>query len=106
MWILKGTLIGLWVLGFGTMALLYFAVYSNLPRNSAVGVTVITHYTTQNLLWWTALIVCLVLGCAIARSWSGPPVLWIALLVTGLIPAGFLALFIALVGKLKQASSR
>jgi hypothetical protein len=54
-------------------------------------------------LWWTALGVCLVLGYAIARSWSGPPILWIALLVTGLIPAGFFALFILLLAKLKHA---
>jgi hypothetical protein len=102
--ILKGTLLGLWLLGFGTMALLYFGVYRNLPPNSAVGVSVITAYTTQNPLWWTALVVCLVLGYGITRSWSGPPTLWIALLVTGLIPAGFLALFITLAVTLKHVS--
>ncbi len=86
------------------MALLYFVVYRNLPPNSAVGISVITVYTTQNPLWWTALVVCLVLGFAIARSWSGPLGLWIALLVTGLIPAGLFSLFLVLVYKLKRAS--
>jgi hypothetical protein len=104
MWILKGSLLALWLFGFGTMALLYFAVYRNLPPNSAVSVHVITSYTTLNPLWWAALVVCLVLGFAISRSWSGPLGLWIAPGVTGLIPAGFLALFLALMVKLKQAS--
>ena len=104
MWILKGTLLGLWLFGFGTLARLYFGLFRNLPPNSAVDIRLITSYTTQNPLWWTALGVCLVLGYAIARSWSGPPILWIALLVTGLIPAGCLALFIALLVKVKHAT--
>jgi hypothetical protein len=104
MWILKGTLLALWLFGFGTMAWLYLAVYSHLQPNSAVGVSVFTAYTTQNPLWWAALVVCLVLGLAIARSWSGPVGLWIALLVTGLIPAGCLALFLVIVYKLKHVS--
>jgi hypothetical protein len=73
MWILKGTLLGLWLWGFGTMVRLYFAIYRNLPPNSAVDIRVITGYTIQNPFWWTALVVCLVLGYAIARAWSGPP---------------------------------
>lgn len=104
MWILKGTLLGLWLFGFGTLARLYFGLFRNLPPNSAVDIRLITSYTTQNSLWWTALGVCLALGYAIARPWSGPPILWIALLVTGLIPAGFLALFILLLVKLKHAT--
>jgi hypothetical protein len=36
----------LWLFGFGAMALLYFAVYCHLPPNSAVGVTVLTGYTS------------------------------------------------------------
>lgn len=105
MWILKGTVLGLWLFGFGTIALLYLAVYRGLPPHSAVGVTVITAYTIQNLWWWAALLTCLALGGAVARRWSGPAVLWIALLVTGLIPAGLLTLFIVLAVKVKQASS-
>jgi hypothetical protein len=52
MWILKGTLLGLWLLGFATMAWLYFTVYRNLPLNSGVDITVITGCTIQNPLWW------------------------------------------------------
>jgi hypothetical protein len=106
MWIAKGTLLALWLFGFGTMALLYFSIYRHLPPNAAtaVDVRVFTTLTTQNPLWWTALVVCLVLGFAIVRSWSGPIVLWIALLVTGLIPAGLLTLFIMLIVKGKQFS--
>lgn len=103
MWILKGTLLALWLFGFGTMAWLYFTLYRHMPPNSAVGMTVITALTIQNALWWTALVVSFVIGFAIARSWRGPLGLWIALAVTGLIPAGFLALFVVLVVKLKQA---
>ena len=70
----------------------------------SVDIRVITGYTIQNPFWWTSLVVCLVLGYAIALSWSGPPILWIALLVTGLIPAGFLALFITLAVMLEHVS--
>ncbi len=104
MWIAKGTLLGLWLFGFGTMAWLYFVVYSHLPRNSAVDIRLITAVTIQHPSWWAALAVCLVVGFAIARSWSGPLVLWIALLVTALVPAGCLTLFLVLVYKLKHIS--
>lgn len=104
MGILKSALLGLWLFGFGTMVFLYFAVYRKLPPNSAVSVNLITGLTTQNPIWWAALAVCLGLGYAIVRSWSAPPILWIAVLVTGLVPAGCLELSIVLVVKLKQVS--
>ena len=104
MW-LKGTLLGLWLVGFGTIAWLYFSIFRRLPPGPGeVGVTVFTAYTIDNLYWWTGVVVCLVLGFVIVRSWSVPLGLWIALAVTGLIPAGCLALFFILVYKLKQAS--
>ncbi len=104
MWMAKGTLLALWLFGFGTMAWLYIALYRHLQPNSAVGISVIASLTIHHPFWWTALVVCLVLGYGIARSWSGPLGLWIALLVTGLIPAGCLAFFLVLIVKLKQAS--
>jgi hypothetical protein len=104
MWIAKGTLLALWLFGFGTMAWLYIALYRHLQPNSAVSIGVITSLTIHDPLWWTALVVCLVLGYTIARSWPGPLGVWIALLVTGLIPAGCLALFLVIVYKMKQAS--
>ena len=59
---------------------------------------------TRHYLNRTALALCLVLGLAITRSWRGPLGLRIALAMTGLIPAAFLALFLVLIVKLKQAS--
>ena len=106
MWIAKGTLLSLWLFGFGTMAWLYFALYRHLRPNSTVDIRLIAALTTQHPFWWAALVVCLVVGFAIARSWSGPLGVWIALAVTGLIPAGCLALFLVLVYKLKQIGAR
>jgi 4-amino-4-deoxy-L-arabinose transferase-like glycosyltransferase len=107
MWILKGTLFWLWLMGFGTIALLYFTIYRNLPPSvgtSRVDIRVFAINTIQNPLWWVALVACFVLSYAITHSCSGSPTLWVALLVTGLVPAGLLALFIAMAVKLKQAS--
>lgn len=104
MWILKGSLLSLWLFGFGTMAWLYIALYRHLQPNSAVSISVITSLTIHHPFWWTALVVCFVLGFAIARSWSAPLGVWIALLMTGLIPAGCLTLFLVLVYKMKQVS--
>jgi hypothetical protein len=58
----------------------YLAIPTASPH-SAVDVRVITALTTQNPLWWAALVLCFVIGFAIARSWSGPLGLWIALLL-------------------------
>jgi len=102
--ILKGVLLGMWLFGFGTMAFLYFAIYRYMQPHSAVDINLLTGHTSQNPFWWTALVICLVLGCAITRSWSVPLGLWIALLVTGLFPAGFFALSIVAVVMLKAAS--
>jgi len=106
MWIAKGTLLALWLFGFGTMAWLYFTLYRNLPPHSAIDLRIITALTIQNPLWGAALVLSFVLGFGVARSWSGPPGLWIALFVTGLIPAGFLTLFLVLVYKLKQIGAQ
>lgn len=104
MWILKSLLLGLWLFGFETMGLLYITVYRGLPRNTAVGVSVITARTIADPFWWMALVVCLLAGGLIARSWSAPLILWIALAVTGAIPAGLLAMFITLVVHLNRVS--
>jgi hypothetical protein len=110
-WILKGALLSICLFGFGTVVFSTSVCtvmrphLSHLRPGEAVGLDErsIGLLTTLNPLWWTALVVCLVLGLVIARSWRGPLVLWIALLVTGLIPAGLLTLFITvLVFKFKQ----
>ena len=101
--VLKGTFLGLWLLGFGTMALFYFP-FHGLPSNSSVDIRVISAITIYNPLWWAALIVCFVLGYAIVRSWPGPPVLWGLLVVTGLVPTVLFAMLITMVVILKLAS--
>ena len=106
MWILKSWLLGVWLFGFGTMVFLYFAIYRNLPHNSAVSVNLITALTIQNPVWWASLAVCLALGYAVVRSWSAPPILWIAVLVTGLVPAGGLALFYRACSEVKATQSK
>jgi hypothetical protein len=103
MWILKGTLLGFWLFGFGTLFYLY-TLYRPLQPQKAVSFNILTSHTIQNPMWWVALVVCLVFGYAIAYRWSGPPLLWIALLLTGLVPAGYLALVIMLAAKLKHVS--
>ncbi len=103
MWVLKGAFLGLWLFAFGTIALLYLAVYRNLQPNSAVGVTVITGYTTQNPRWWAALVISIVVGCLVVRSWPGKAWFWIALMVTFLFPVGLLGLFLALIARLRHA---
>jgi hypothetical protein len=138
MWILKGTSLGLWLMWVGTLTVIYFTLYYNIPPHSkdarlwwlgfgtvarSVSVTpdrnlppnagggtasvdtrFFTVKTIQSPIWWTALVVCFVLSCVIVRSWAGPTILWIAVLVTGPIPIGILALFITMVLKSKQAS--
>jgi hypothetical protein len=37
MWILKGTLLGLWLMWVGTLAVFYFTLYRNIPPHSKDG---------------------------------------------------------------------
>jgi|ERR1700730_11932826 len=106
MWIAKGTLLGIWLFSFGTIAFLYLALYRHLQPKTAVAVNVITHMTTHNVLWWMALALCLAIGVLITRSWPGKPALWIVLVVTELFPVGLLATFFALVGRNKEMIER
>jgi hypothetical protein len=97
MWIAKSTLLGLWLLGFLTMGWLWFEVYRYLPPGpGAVSADLILRLTVRSPLWWTALVLCFALGFWIVRSWAAPLAVWIAVLVTGLIPAGYAALFVVL----------
>jgi hypothetical protein len=70
MWILRGTLLSMWLFGLGTITYLYLAVYRRLPRHASVDIRSIDLLTRLNPLWWIALVVCLVLGFAIAHRWS------------------------------------
>jgi hypothetical protein len=102
MWILKSTFLGLWLFGFGTMAYLYLTIFRHMQPHSSVDIRSLGLLTTQNPLWWATLVVCLILGLAITRRWSVPLGLWVAVLVTGLIPAGCLALLLVLLYKTKM----
>lgn len=104
MWILKGLFLGVWIFAFGTIALLYFNIYRRLPPHSAVGVTVITAYTTQNPLWWAALVISVAAGCLFVYSWPGKGWFWGVLLVTFLFPAGLFGIFLFLLAKLRQVT--
>ena len=104
MWILKGTLLGLWLFGYGSLFYLYLTIFRPLRPHSATSFNLLTGQTIYNPLWWVALLVSLVLGYAIAHRWSGPPLLWIALLLTGLVPAGYLGVVILIAAKLKHVS--
>src|SRR5260370_23495816 len=65
----KGTPLGLWLVGFGTIAWLYFSIFRRLPPGPGeVGVTVFMAYTIQNPVWWAGVLVCLVLAFVIVRS--------------------------------------
>jgi len=68
MWILKGILLGLLLLGFGTLTFFYIAVYRNLTPNSAVDIRVFTANTIQNPLWWIALTATIALACWFFRT--------------------------------------
>lgn len=78
---------------------LYLMIYRHLPPHTAVDVASIGLLTMLNPMWWAGLVICLIVGLAIARSWSGPLGVWIALVATGLIPGGALAVFLALITK-------
>jgi uncharacterized membrane protein len=104
-WIVKGTLLGLWLSGFSTIGWLYISMYRHLPSvDTAVGVSAITAFTTRNPLWWTSIILCFAVCYWIARTWQAPTALWIGVVVTGLVPAGLLTLFIMLLVRMKQAA--
>jgi len=102
----QSALLGAWLFGFGTIAFLYFAVYRNLPRNTAVAADILTRLTSENPMWWAALAACLVLGCALVGSWPRKSSLglWIVLGVTFLIPVGFLGMFMIIASKAREAA--
>jgi len=102
MWIVKGTFLGVWLFSFGTIAYLYLVLFRR-ASGGVVAADLIAHFTTQNPRWWIALVLCLALGLFVTHSWSGKPVLWIALAVMELIPMGLLALFLTLVSRNNEA---
>ena len=89
--IFKGTLLGLWLVGFGTLARFYYVLIRPFPRGTSVAISasMLWHLTIRSVVWWVAVAVCFSVGVALTRVWKGPTAFWVALGVTGLIPAGF-----------------
>ena len=107
MWIVKGIFLGIWLFSFGTMAYLYLRIYRGLPSGTgAVSANLITQMTTHNVAWWLALVLCMTIGLWITHSWSGKPILWIALAVTELFPVALLVMFFMLVARNKEMIER
>jgi hypothetical protein len=106
MWIAKGLFLGIWLFSFGTLAYLYLALYRHLQPNTAVGIDIFYSLLIRNPFWWIGIIACFAIGLLITRSWSGRPILWIALAVTESVPVGILGMFLMLVHKMKQAAGR
>jgi hypothetical protein len=104
MWILKGFLLALWLVGFGTLLTLYLAIYRTLPPNTAVSTSVFGLYTVYSGAWWLGVIACVAVSFAVSNVWTGPRSLWLFLAVTDVIPVGLLALFLTLVAKLHAAA--
>ena len=103
MWVAKGALLTFWLVGFGTLVMLYLRVYRGMPSNSAVDARVFGFYTVYSVAWWVGAVVCLAIAFGLSYRWKGPVGLWVFLAVTDLIPAGILALFLTLVAKGHEA---
>jgi hypothetical protein len=112
--IVKSTFLGVWLFSFGTMGYLcylYFALMHKLalihkvpngPGEFAPGV--FAAYTVYSPVWWIGLMLCLALGFGIVRRAHVKPIVWIALIVTELLPVGVLSLFLILLVKVKEAA--
>lgn len=99
MWILKGLLLAVWLVGFATIARIYFEIRRINPHGGAISVSPgwITLHTTRSTVWWIATMVCGAGSFAFTRAWSGPLAFWIAVAVTDLFPIVVLAVYMKLV---------
>jgi hypothetical protein len=103
MWVVKGALLTFWLVGFGTLLMFYLRVYRGLPSNSAVDARNFGALTIYSVAWWVAVVACVAIGFGLSYRWRGPLGVWVFLAVTDLIPAGALALLLALLAKLHEA---
>jgi hypothetical protein len=90
--VFKGTLLGLWLIGFATLARFYFVLIRPLPPGTtgyAISMSMLSHLTIRSVVWWVGVAVFFAIGFALTRVWKGPTAFWVALGVTGLIPVGF-----------------
>jgi hypothetical protein len=112
--IVKSIFLGVWLCSFGTIGYLcyvYFALMRKLalihqvpkgPGEFSPGV--FAAYTVYSPVWWIGLMLCLALGFGIVRRVHVKPIVWIALIVTELLPVGVLSLFLILLVKVKEAA--
>jgi hypothetical protein len=113
MWVLKGTFIGVTIFAVGALAFMLLSLRSMGPllagpgRHWSIDIRSISLTTVGNPWFWAAFAACLVIGCAIARSWPGKfsPAFWVTLAVIDLIPAGVLSLILFIVFKLKEVAA-
>jgi hypothetical protein len=70
--ILRGSLFGMCLFGFGTIVYLYLKIFRNLQPHSSFDIRSLLLLTTLNPFWWGTLAVCLILGLAVAHRWSEP----------------------------------
>ncbi|HXM15918.1 MAG TPA: hypothetical protein VN933_11800 [Candidatus Eremiobacteraceae bacterium] len=92
-----------WLVGFGTMVMLYLRIYRGMPSNIAVDYRFFGYLTIRSVAWWVAVGVCIAIGFGVSYWWRGPLSLWVFLAVTDLVPAGALALFVVLLSKAQEA---
>jgi hypothetical protein len=102
---LKLAFLGAWLFGFGTIAFLYLAIYRHLPPNTAVAADTSSLTLRQRILsggprWWPA-------SYWVVPWWDRPrqgsAVLWGALGLTFLVPAGSFVVFLVIAAKLREA---
>jgi hypothetical protein len=102
--IVKSLFLSIWLLSFGTIGYLYFALIRKLPSGTAISSGVYARYTVFSPVWWIGLVLCLALGFGIVGRVHVKPIIWVALVVTELLPVGVLSLFLILLVKVKEAA--
>ena len=102
MWlvVVKGVLLSFWLVGFGTLLMLYFRLFRGMPTNSAIDYRTFGHLTIYSVAWWVAAAVCIAIGFGLSYWRRGPISFWVFVAVSDLVPGGALALFLVLVANL------
>ena len=100
MWILKGSLLGLWLFSFGTLA--YFWKALGFFQGAVVDLRSLQRATIANPSWWLAFVICVALGLLVARNWPGKTFVWVSLAVTELLPLAYVAFIAVVVIRLKE----
>jgi hypothetical protein len=104
--IIKGLLLALWLVGFGTLTKLYVEVRRITPRGTQFAVSPgwVAYHAFRNVLWWIATLVCVAGSFALMHVWSGPLAFWIVVAIMDLIRVGVFAIFATLYIKVHKAA--